>query len=277
MNKLKAFFPAAGVSRRFGYKIKQLAVVDKSGHRLLDYCINYAQKAGINSFIFVLGDATKTEIEKYLAEHYPNLDVQFAYQEIPEGRTKPLGTTDVTVCAYRQLNIKEPIIWLNSDDLYGWKNIASVKSAFEGNPDYCYTLGMPLDLLLPTDPTVSANRGIWLTDKEGNATQIKEYLNISRDTLTENGLKLNNICNINLHAFTPDCMRFLSENEEVDMQKGVAPDSELLLTDDLNRLLVDKKVQFKVLQPTESKYLGITYPGDELKAQEKLEGGYFAD
>ena len=117
---------AAGMGSRYG-GLKQIDAMDEQGHIIMDFSLFDAYRAGFRRVVFIIKeelDETFREvignrIEKYMQVHY-------AYQElndlpdgftVPEGRTKPWGTTQAVLSAVDVLDA--PFAVINADDYYG--------------------------------------------------------------------------------------------------------------------------------------------------------------
>ena len=116
---------AAGLASRYG-STKQLEGVGPSGELLLEYSICDARRAGFTRIIFIVRQAIEAEMREFARRLPADLAVDFAVQDlsqvpswftVPEGRTKPWGTTHAVLAA-RHL-ISGPFGVLNADDFYG--------------------------------------------------------------------------------------------------------------------------------------------------------------
>ncbi len=117
---------AAGMGSRFG-GLKQITPVDDEGHKIIDFSLYDAWKAGFRKVVFII----KREIERDFREAIGRrmedyFDVSYVFQEldrlpegfsVPEGRTKPWGTAHAIACA--KSAIDGPFAVLNADDYYG--------------------------------------------------------------------------------------------------------------------------------------------------------------
>ena len=108
---------AAGMGSRYG-GLKQLERLGPDGETIMDYSVFDAQRAGIDKVVFVIRHEFEGEFRQRVAARYEEeLDVRYAFQEIPEGRTKPWGTAHALLSARNQ--IAEPHLVINADDFYG--------------------------------------------------------------------------------------------------------------------------------------------------------------
>lgn len=112
---------------------KGLIVLDQHGQTALDLLIDQAIQAGISRVIMVIqppGDAfikhfkikssKKGAVESNTSSDYKNIKIEFAFQKIPKGRVKPMGTADALQQCMEQfpeLHHQEFIV-CNADNLY---------------------------------------------------------------------------------------------------------------------------------------------------------------
>ncbi|MDR1580647.1 MAG: hypothetical protein LBS35_09845 [Synergistaceae bacterium] len=127
MEKPALVILAAGLGSRYG-GLKQIDPVGEHGELIIDYSIYDAIKAGFESVVFIITremhddfmEVIGGRIKKYAA-------IKYAYQDInaipagyllPEGRTKPWGTTQALLSARSVLG-EGPFAVINADDFYG--------------------------------------------------------------------------------------------------------------------------------------------------------------
>jgi hypothetical protein len=118
---------AAGLGSRYG-GLKQIEPVGKHGELIIDYSIYDAIKAGFESVVFIITRELRDDfmeviggrIKKYVAAEYAYQDINDipAGYSLPEGRTKPWGTTQALLSARPVLG-KCPFAVINADDFYG--------------------------------------------------------------------------------------------------------------------------------------------------------------
>ncbi|MEG0168338.1 MAG: sugar phosphate nucleotidyltransferase, partial [Ruthenibacterium sp.] len=126
MNKPVLVVMAAGMGSRYG-GLKQIDPVGNNGQLIIDYSIFDARRAGFDTVIFII----KHEIEESFKEAIGNrlskvMNVKYAYQRldnlpagytVPEGRTKPWGTSHAILSAKDVID--GPFAVINADDYYG--------------------------------------------------------------------------------------------------------------------------------------------------------------
>jgi NDP-sugar pyrophosphorylase family protein len=115
------------LSREADEKAKSMIGVGRHGRPFIDYVIANARNAGYRDIVVVIGERDSS-IRDHLdvgGDDGPaaGLDVSFAVQPIPEGRTRPLGTADALL---RALESRpdwrgQRFTVCNSDNLYSVK------------------------------------------------------------------------------------------------------------------------------------------------------------
>lgn len=117
---------AAGMGSRFG-SLKQITPVDQEGHKIIDFSLYDARRAGFGKVVFIIKKAIDGDFRQAVGarmEQY--FDVRYVYQEldklppgfsVPEGRVKPWGTAHAIACAAPAID--GPFAVLNADDYYG--------------------------------------------------------------------------------------------------------------------------------------------------------------
>ncbi len=124
---------AAGMGSRFG-SLKQIASVDGAGHKLIDYSLYDARRAGFRKVVFIIKRAIEEDFKAALGRRMERFfDVRYVYQEldrlpegstVPEGRRKPWGTGHAVLCAKEAID--GPFAVLNADDYYGAASIQMI-------------------------------------------------------------------------------------------------------------------------------------------------------
>ncbi|MCX7876353.1 MAG: sugar phosphate nucleotidyltransferase [Melioribacteraceae bacterium] len=105
-------------------KPKSMIRIGKEGRPFLDYLIMNAKKTGINDITIVISEKDNSIKEYYdsiINENWlKEIKISYAYQKIPEGRQKPLGTADALLEALlsREDWKGEKFLMTNSDNLY---------------------------------------------------------------------------------------------------------------------------------------------------------------
>jgi choline kinase len=134
---------AAGMGSRYG-GLKQLDPFGPNGETLMDYSVYDALRSGFTRVVFVIRKDFEAEFREQVAAKYAGqMKVELAFQSledlpagklVPEGRSKPWGTTQALLAAAPLL--KGPFMVCNADDFYGREAYAAMAqwlgSASEG-------------------------------------------------------------------------------------------------------------------------------------------------
>ena len=112
---------------------KGLIPLDDQGQTAIDLLLDEAHRAGITRVVMIIqapGTAFKNHFEKNKSmvpdnQNAPNtlkdeITIDFAYQKIPEGREKPMGTADALQQCLEQFPelLNQEFIVCNADNLY---------------------------------------------------------------------------------------------------------------------------------------------------------------
>ena len=276
---------AAGMGSRYG-GLKQMDPVGGHGQVILDYSVFDAKQAGFETVVFII----KHEIEEAFKETVGAriskvMNVKYAYQQldnlpdgycVPEGRTKPWGTSHAILSAMNEIN--GPFAVINADDYYGpeaFKNIYEYLST-HSDTDSIYEYAM-VGYLLKNTVTDNGHvaRGVCDADGDGFLTDINERVRIEK---LDNGIAYtedegkswislpdDTIVSMNLWGFTESFVKealarfgdFLDKALVENPLKG-----EYFLPSVVDELLREKKARVKVLT-SRDKWYGVTYKEDK--------------
>ena len=276
---------AAGMGSRYG-GLKQIDPVGSCGEAILDYSVYDAHEAGFETVVIIIKEAIKKDFMDTVGARLKNapVEIRYAYQEldklpegytVPEGRTKPWGTSHAVLCARDAID-GAPFAVINADDYYGrsaFKVIYDYLSqAKDGDTyDYCmvgYRLGNTV-----TD-NGSVARGVCQVDERGILVQVCERTRIEKYEggihYTEDGenwtdLPEDTIVSMNMWGYTPS---FLAEIEArfpafLDAVLGKNPGkAEFFLPSTVSQLLAENKAAVRVLTSPDRWY-GVTYAADK--------------
>src|SRR6516165_541256 len=102
MTKPTLLVMAAGLGSRYG-GLKQIDPVGPSDETIMDYSIFDAQRAGFGKIVFVIRKDIEEAFKRQIGSQFEKrIAVDYVFQEvgkllpgfsIPDGRTKPWGTT----------------------------------------------------------------------------------------------------------------------------------------------------------------------------------------
>jgi NDP-sugar pyrophosphorylase family protein len=259
-------YMVAGMSSRFGGKVKQFARVGPDGETLIEYSLGQAIRAGFNKIIFIVGDMTEGPFREMFGDEYKGLPVSYARQEFDsEIRDKPWGTTDA-VCSAEEF-IDCPFVVCNGDDLYGENNFRMLVEHLR-NKGGGATIGYRLWDMLPNDGSV--NRGIFDVDEDGNVVGLKEVLGIEKSRLDEIGLSKDDSCSMNVFGLPVEAVGML-KNELDKFKTDHVGDrkAECLLPEEVSRILKGGELEMKVY-PAIDMWFGVTRPEDVESVRDEL-------
>ena len=271
VEEVSIIYMVAGMSSRFGGKIKQFAQVGPNNETLMEVSIQQAIKAGVKKIIFVVGEKTEIPFKEKFGKNgakYKGVPVFYAKQTFdPLSRDKPWGTVDALVAAKDV--ISGPFIVCNGDDLYGEKAFKQAVDFLQSKTGECVAVGYELGRVIPEQG--KTNRGMFKTDQNHFITNITEVFDIEKDKLSEKGLKADTLCSMNLFGLKGEVVWMLSDSlaHFQSAHKGDRK-AECLLPNELSNLIKEKKIKMKLLR-TQDTWLGVTNPGDEEVVRKSLE------
>jgi NDP-sugar pyrophosphorylase family protein len=114
----------AALLREAGEKSKSMIGVGRGGRPFLDFLIWNAREAGYRDIVIVIGESDDGIRSRYGSamrdNEFHGVQISYAVQRIPAGRTKPLGTADALLCALRVRTDWRGMKFTvcNSDNLY---------------------------------------------------------------------------------------------------------------------------------------------------------------
>ena len=272
---------AAGLGSRYG-GLKQLDPINDFGEFIIDYSVFDAKRAGFDRVVFVIKEENfevfketiGSRIEGHIKVEYcfQKMDNIPAWAKIPEGRTKPWGTTHAVLAA--KDIIKDNFAVLNADDFYGFDTFKKVaahlrKEDIDGvAPQYCM-VGFVLDNTLTDHGSVS--RGVCMRN-DGMLSSIVERTKIFRTpngpVFEEDGVQtpLDNdtVVSMNFWGFTPAVFEQLEKRFEEFLKVELSENplkKECLLPNEIGNLLNDNSCTVRVYS-TDSVWFGVTYKED---------------
>jgi NDP-sugar pyrophosphorylase family protein len=264
MKELAIVYLVAGISSRFGGKIKQFAVVGSNGETLIEYSMNQAIKAGFNKIIFIVGNSTEKPFKEKFKDSYKGIEIKYAHQLYnPRERDKPWGTCDA-ICSAKNL-INGAFVVCNGDDLYGEKSFQTLYNHLQDSEEDAMVVWKLKDVL-PDEGTVS--RGI-AKEREGYLADINEVRQISKNNLPEK-ITENSLCNMNLIAMHKNTLNLLKENlDKFKNENKESRNAECYLPVEIANLVKNNKIRMKAYNSDE-KWMGVTNPEDEDKVKKML-------
>lgn len=276
MTKPTLLVMAAGMGSRYG-GLKQIDPVGPGGETLMDYSVYDAMRAGFGKVVFVIRKDIETAFKETIGAKFESrIPVDYVFQEltkipagfhVPEGRTKPWGTTQAVLVANE--TIHEPFAVINADDFYGAEGFRVLSEHLQsGSPDYAM-VGFVLRNTLSDFGSVA--RGVGRADVSGYLTRIQEMLKIERDgdhakNTDASGnvtpLTGDELVSMNMWGFTPGVFTQLADDFQQFLEKsGSDLKSECLVPTTINDLVAAGKAKVKVLR-TNDAWFGVTYRED---------------
>ena len=278
---------AAGMASRYG-SMKQIQQFGPGGETIMDYSIYDAIEAGFGKVVFV--------IRKDFAEDFKNIfepklkgkiQTEYVYQEmnaflgdfsVPEGRTKPWGTSHAILCAKDVIN--EPFAVINADDFYGKDGF--VKAAHflqnECNDKTFALIGYNLANTLSENGSVS--RGVCEVDDDNNLIDINERLKVyeqdGKIVFEEADASIHPVserskASMNFWCFAPSLFSFLQTKFKEFLESKIdSPKAEFLIPHSADEFINSRQGVIKVI-PTEAQWFGVTYKEDAPVVKRKLD------
>ncbi|MBQ7679996.1 MAG: nucleotidyltransferase [Butyrivibrio sp.] len=277
---------AAGMGSRYG-GLKQIDPIDAAGHKIIDFSIYDAMRAGFGKVVFVIKKEHEGDFRSCIGDAVSrHMEVAYVHQDmekipadvrIPEGRVKPWGTAHAVLCCRDEVH--EPFAVINADDYYGvhaYRLLADFLAAPQaqepGQLPFCM-VGYELANTLTDNGSVA--RGCCRRNEAGYLTQIEELTRIEKrpngaafttdDGTTWNDIPLDTLVSMNMWGFQPELFgkldqavtRFFAEEM---MQNPLK--SECYIPLEVGRLVRAGRASVKVL-PSTDRWFGVTYKEDK--------------
>ena len=292
---------AAGMGSRYG-GLKQIDPVGNCGEAILDFSIYDAHEAGFETIVIIIKDAIKKDFMEMVDTRLQKapVEIRYAYQEldklpegytVPEGRTKPWGTSHAVLCAKDAID-GAPFAVINADDYYGksaHKVMYNALSQMQDDDKFRYCMvGYEVSKTVTENGSVS--RGVCYVNEESYLTEVIERTRIEKHPdgirFTEDGenwvdLADDTIVSMNMWGFSPSFLDalekgfvpFLDNAMKNNPMKG-----EYYLTVVVQDLLTADKATVKVLTSPD-KWYGVTYAADKpvivAALKEKTDAGLY--
>lgn len=284
MKKPVLVIMAAGMGSRYG-GLKQMDPVDKEGHKIIDFSIYDAKRAGFEKVIFVIKKELEDDFRELVGDPISkHMEVEYVFQSldnipegfsVPDGRAKPWGTAHAVLSCYDVID--GPFAVINADDYYGasaFQMIYDFLSEVKEDSCYRYTMvGYRLKNTVTDNGYVS--RGVCDTDSNQMLLDIVERTRIEKREEgiaysedggnTWNPLSEETIVSMNMWGFTASIMEELRKRFALFMNEEVRNNpekAEYFLPSVVDQLLSAKKATVKVLN-SEDKWYGVTYKEDK--------------
>ena len=274
---------AAGMGSRYG-GLKQVDTLGSNGESIIDFTIYDAIQAGFKKLVLIIRKEHEEIFEEHIVKKLrPFIEVEYAFQDlndipegctVPEGRTKPWGTTHALL-ACRNILKEDPFVVCNADDFYGRDAFMKVSKFFDESKDeneYCM-VGYKVENTLSDNGTVT--RGWCKTDANNNLTAIKEIMNIKwndrhdgvvyEDNGTYVPMEMGTPVSMNFWGFKPSVIAKFNKIFKDEFEGGVKNNPlkyEALLPNHVGIMISEGNTAVKVLTSNDS-WFGVTYKEDK--------------
>ena len=251
-------YMVAGISSRFGGKIKQFAQVGPNNETLMEYSLDQALSAGFSRIVFIVGNMTEKPFKEKFGDSYKGIPITYVLQSFePKTRDRPWGTSDA-LCSIRGM-IDCPFVICNGDDIYGKNTFKILVDHLKKSKDEA-TIGYKLCEVIPEKGTT--NRGIFQVN-DSYVRNLKEVIGIEKCNLRGTDSKEDDLCSMNIFALHPKTVELIyGYLLEFKAEHQIDRKSEALLPEMLSRLICEKKIKMKIYS-TNDRWLGVTNPDDE--------------
>jgi NDP-sugar pyrophosphorylase family protein len=267
---------AAGMGSRYG-GLKQLDPVGPDNETIMDYSIFDARRAGFGKVVFVIRKEMEQAFKEKIGSRYDKrVPVEYVFQEtgklipgfsVPEGRTKPWGTTHAILMAANAIH--EPFGVINADDFYGASSYRLLAQHLQSDMSDYAMIGFVLRNTLSEFGTVA--RGVCHVAEDGHLKDITELKSIERegaritnidDEGQETVLNGDELVSMNMWGFTPQIFPQLYDHFQRFLRRyGDDLKAECYIPSSVNTLIQAGEARVKVLRSIDS-WFGITYRED---------------
>jgi NDP-sugar pyrophosphorylase family protein len=252
-----AVYLAAGLSSRFGFRVKCLQEVGRHGETLLELSVRQLQKYSVCELVMVVSPATEELIRAAIGELFLGLPVLYCYQITPEYRKKPLGTVHALLAA--KDIVKNNFIVLNGDTLYGDNALSKVCAHVSSRGNPCMP-GYPLKDVLPKAGRV--NRAV-INVQGSILTEIVEQYDICYDDIRSGKYSGSELTSMNIFAFPPSIFGYLQRKFDAWLDQNRTEETkEYILSTMLNDLKQDEGMETSVYPVENAIPLELTNPDD---------------
>ncbi len=174
-SRMKKSMSALGAGHEASHAAKSLIGLGEGKRPFLDYLLWNAELAGYRDVVLVVGEQNRAFRERYgttdRGNRFHSLEISYAIQKIPAGRTKPLGTADALLQALRSRPdwSGRGCTVCNSDNLY---SVAALRKMLDTG-DRCALIAYDRDAL-GFSSTRARQFGVLLKDGSGRLVEIIE-------------------------------------------------------------------------------------------------------
>jgi hypothetical protein len=275
---------AAGMGSRYG-GLKQIDPIGPGGATILEYSVFDALRAGFGKIVFVIRKDIEQAFKEAIGSRFEaHIPVEYVFQELdklppgfklPDGRTKPWGTTQAVLMAADVIH--EPFAVINADDFYGAESYRVLVQHLESRTQDYGVVGFTLRETL--SPFGSVARGVCRVSSDGYLEGIEELTNIIGGVNgVENTDASGNVTDLtgdetvsmNMWGFTPELFPRLRELFSSFLESsGTELKSECYLPKEVGKLVTEGRARVKVLHSS-SAWFGVTYREDRPYVSEEI-------
>ena len=285
---------AAGMGSRDG-GMKQIDPIDAAGHKIIDFSIYDALRAGFGKVVFIIKKEHEADFRSVIGDAVSRkTQVEYVFQEmtkipagvkIPEDRVKPWGTAHAILCCKDV--VKEPFAVINADDYYGvsaYKTLVDFLSAPQsqkaGQMPFCM-VGYQLKNTLTENGSVA--RGCCRMNSDGYLTEIEELTKIEKtatgarytqdDGATWQEIPVDSLVSMNMWGFQPEIFPELEKSIERFFAEDLAKNplkGECFIPIEVGNMVKADKASVKVLS-SQDKWFGVTYKEDKPFVMESIQ------
>ena len=276
---------AAGMGSRYG-GLNQMDPVGNHGQVIMDYSLFDARRAGFETVVFIIKHEIEEDFKRLVGSRIEKvMEVRYAFQQldnlpagysVPEGRTKPWGTSHAILSAKDVIDA--PFAVINADDYYGPEAFKVIYDYLVANPDkdgmYEYAM---VGYLLKNTVTENGHvaRGVCVTNANGYLDSVTERTHIEKtetgarftedDGATWTDLSGDTVVSMNLWGFTPSFLKETEDRFAAFLDKALVENplkGEYFLPSVVSQLIAEDKARVKVLH-SHDKWYGVTYKEDK--------------
>ncbi len=275
---------AAGMGSRYG-GLKQIDPIDDKGHKIIDFSIYDAMRAGFGKVVFIIKKENEQDFRSCIGDAVSRkMQVEYVFQDlydvpagfsIPEGRVKPWGTAHAVLAC--KDTVKEPFAVINADDYYGvgaYQSLYEYLTAIRDQEKMPFCMvGYELQNTLTEHGSVA--RGCCQMDAAGYLETIAERTKIIKtedgaaysedDGATYHPLPGNMLVSMNMWGFVPEIFQELQTSMDRFFASEVEKNplkSECYIPMEVGRMIQEGKATVKVLS-SKDRWFGVTYKEDK--------------
>lgn len=276
---------AAGMGSRYG-GLKQIESVGPSGETIIDYSIYDALRAGFGKLVFIIRKDIEEPFKKTVGARFEKqAAVDYVFQEldmipapftVPEGRTKPWGTTQAILTAEKAIH--EPFAVINADDFYGSESLSVLSKHLQSGSQEYSMVGFILRNTLSDFGSVA--RGVCRVDANNYLETVVELTAVEHDGAhAKNTDAQGNVTKLtgdepvsmNMWGFTPAIFLQLRERFAEFLKKNsTSLKAENYIPSTVNELVQAGEAKVKVLRTRDS-WFGVTYREDHQRVVDSIQ------